>query len=276
MPKFVALVAGAIALAGSAAAQAADGNPLDSRFTVDLGAYWMTSDTTLRADSIDGFQLGTDLNVEDTFGFEQESVFRIEGAWRFFERHKLRLMYFDSQRTATKNIDERIIFDGERFDVGLDVRADFDFRIIQLAYQYDFLRTDKFELGGSLGIHHVDFATSLKATAFIPGTSRTEEIHGGVSSKAPLPVVGLRGNWNFVGDFYFQAHAQFFDVKYEEYDGRLMDIQAGVLWQLTPHFGAGIAYNLFDADVDIDNQPDFLGHLDWEYYGGQAYFRANF
>lgn len=89
-------------------------------------------------------------------------------------------------------------------------------------------------------------------------------------------MIGLRGNWNFAGNFYLQAHAQYFQLKYEGYDGSLTDLQAGVLWQFSRHVGAGIAYNLFDTDVDIDDGRDFQGELKWEYYGAQAYLRATF
>ncbi len=257
-------------------AVATDRGSFNERFSIHLGTYWMNSDTTIRADSIDGLALGTSLNLEDTFGFDEQIVFRLEGTWRFNRRHKLLLMYFESKRSAQDVTREHILFDGQDFPLGLDVRANFDFEIFELAYEYDFLHRETYEMGVSLGVHHVDFATGLSTTVSIPGTSLTEELRGAVETKAPLPVLGLRGNWNFAGDFHLQAHAQYFQLKYEGYDGSLLDYQAGLLWQFSRHVGVGIAYNLFKADVGIDDGSSFQGKLNWQYYGTQAYLRATF
>lgn len=274
--RSTALIVSAAALIRVSAAEAQERGPLTDRFSIDAGMYSMDSDTTIRADSIDGIDVGSTLDLEDTFGFDEEMVFRLEGIWRFHKRHKLRLMYFDSKRTAHESIEQPISFAGEDFSIGLEVRTDFNFQILELAYEYAFLRRETYEIGASLGIHNVDFTTALTATLSTPGSSLTETLRGEVQTDAPLPVIGLRGNWNFAGNFYLQAHAQYFQLKYEGYDGSLTDLQAGVLWQFSRHVGAGIAYNLFDTDVDIDDGRDFQGELKWEYYGAQAYLRATF
>jgi hypothetical protein len=273
---FKVLVGAALGVAGTAAAAATERGPLQDRFTIDLGVYAMESDTTLRADEIDGIGIGTDVHLEDVFGFDDEDVFRLEGAWRFHKRHKLRLMYFESNRTASNGVEEDFVFSGTTFPVGLTVTADFDFQIIELAYQYDFLQRETYEIGASIGIHNVDFGTRMTATVFVPGSSLQRTLDESVSTDAPLPVIGLRGNWNFAGNFYLQAHAQYFQVKYEGYDGSIQDYQAGVLWQFSRHFGVGASYNLFDTRVDIDDGDDFQGRLDWQYDGAQLYFRASF
>lgn len=261
----------------SAHQAAAEGTgPLHDRFNLDLGTYFMSSDTTVRADSIEGIDLGTSLNLEDTFGIGDETVFRLEGAWRFNERHKLRVMYFDSNRTARASATEEIRFDGEVFPVGVAVDVEFDFEILELAYEYDFLRRETYELGASIGIHRVAFKTGLAAELIAPGPSLTETREADVVTDAPLPVIGLRGNWNFAGDWYLQGHAQYFQIDYDGFDGRLVDYQMGVLWQFSRYIGVGVSYNLFDTSTDIDDGRDFQGHLDWKYEGGQAYLRATF
>ena len=220
-----------LAVAHQAAASDEPENMPRDRFALYLGTYFMSSDTTLRADSIYGLQRGTSVNLEDTFGFQKETVFRMEGAWRFFERHKLRMMYFQSDRTSTSSIAEEIRFDGEVFPLGLDVTAEFDFDVLELAYEYDFLRRDSYELSASIGIHNAGFLTRLTATVSAADSGLSETLEGDVRTDAPLPVVGLRGHWNVAKNLYLEAHAQYFELAYEEYDGSIEDYQIGLLWQ---------------------------------------------
>ncbi len=276
-PKFLGL---AILLVSSAVSAADEGGPLNDRFTVDLGYYFMDSDTRIRADRIDGVDvgriLGDPIKIEELFNMTEDKVFRLEGAWRFFPKHKLRLMYFDSDRSSSATASTRIDFGDVTFPIGAEIDARLQWRIIELAYEYDFLKRDTYEIGASIGIHNVAFKTQLTGSVLVPETTLTETASEDVQTDAPLPVIGLRGHWNFAGNFHLQAHAQYFEMKYEEYDGVIQDYQAGILWQFSRHVGVGLSYNLFQTDVDIDDGDDFQGKLDWRYEGGQLYVRATF
>ena len=253
-----------------------DANPLEQRFGLNLGWYAMSSDTRIRVDSVRFEQIGTEFDLEDALGLDDEDVFRLEGVWRFLPRHKLRLMYFDSNRTSDDELDFELNFGDQTFPVDVTIRTDFDFEIIELAYEYQFLHSDRYELGGSIGIHNVGFDLSLRVAADVGGGEASGSISESANADAPLPVIGLRGTFRLGGNFYAQAHAQYFQLKYEEYDGSLQDYQVGVLWQFSEHFGVGLAYNLFMTDVDMDDGDRFTGKLDWDYDGAQLYVRAGF
>ena len=279
MPAFARFLI-LVLLLGSMDAGASERGPLNDRFTIDLGYYFMESDTQVRADSISGINvqpiIGDPIKIEELFNMSDDDVFRLEGAWRFFPRHKIRLMYFDSDRSSTATASTELSFGDVTFPVGVEIDARLKWEIIELAYEYDFLKRETYELGASIGIHNVGFKTELTGSVFIPGTTLTETATEDVRADAPLPVIGLRGHWNFAGDFYLQGHAQYFQLEYEGYDGSIQDYQFGVLWQFSRHIGAGVSYNLFQTDVDIDDGDDFQGKLDWTYEGGQVYLRATF
>jgi len=42
------------------------------------------------------------------------------------------------------------------------------------------------------------------------------------------------------------------DVTYEEYSGHLFDLSVGVVYQISDHFGIGLAVNAFRLDAKID------------------------
>jgi hypothetical protein len=261
---------------GMAASAADDDSIFDERFAIMLGTYYLSSDTRLRVDSPNTSNPGTEFNAEDDFNFDDETVFRLEGLWRFADRHKLRLMYFESSRSETRSRGRELRFGEVVFPVNLEVTAEFDFRIIELAYEYSFLRRENIELGGSIGIHNVTFEMGLSGTLTAPVGSGSGSVSEKADTEAPLPVLGLRGTYR-LGDsnFYLNAHAQYFQLEYGNIEGKLLDVQAGVLWQFSRHVGVGVSYNLFDTSVDLE-EPRLRGSLDWQYDGGQLFFRGSF
>ncbi len=251
-------------------------SPLDQRFAFDLGSYFMSSDTSIRVDELQGIGIGTRFKIENEFNFDDDAVFRLEGAWRFKPRHALRFMYFESKRTRTRNLETSLDFGDETFPIGVAATMKFDFTVMELAYRYSLVRKDNFELGASFGIHNIDFNTALSATFSSPGGEGSVSAAQDASTDAPLPVVGLGFTWRMAGDLYLQAHAQYFQVQYGDIDGSLQDYQAGVLWQFSDHFGVGAAYNLFDLGINADDADSFRGELDWRYAGPQLFIRAAF
>jgi hypothetical protein len=254
----------------------ADETPFEHRFEFDLGSYFMGSETSIRADELGGVDLGTRFSAEDIFGLKDETVFRLEGAWRFKPRHALRLMYFDSARTHGRALDRDIEFGDESFPVGASATLDFDFTVTELAYRYSFIQRDDFELDGSAGIHNIDFGMSISATFAGPGGGGQISAADSASTNAPLPVVGLGMNWQMMPDLYLLAHAQYFQVKSGDIDGSLTDLQAGLLWQFSKRIGVGASYNRFTLDVDASDDDSFRGELEWTYSGPQLFLRAVF
>jgi hypothetical protein len=250
--------------------------PFEDQFTFDLGTYFMGSQTSIRADELDGIDLGTRFRIEDVFEMQDETVFRLEGAWRFKPRHALRLMYFDSSRSRTDTIDRNIEFGDEQYPVGASVKLQYDFTVTELAYRYSLMTRDNFELGGSVGVHNIDFGLKLSATLSAPVGQGSYSAEESASTNAPLPVFGLNMTWHLAKDVYLLAHAQYFQIEYGDLDGRLMDYQASVLWQFSEHFGVGAAYNSFMLEVGANDADSFRGELDWEYSGPQLFLRASF
>ena len=263
----------ACGLAGRAFADG--GNPLEQNFALSLGVFDMSSDTTIRADGLDGNSVGDRIDLERNLDILDENVFRAELMWRFLERHKLLLMYFDTNRTGRRVIDREIHFGDETFPIDAEVESTLGFDILELAYEYQFLDRENYQLGASIGIHNVGLDLALDSDVSLGGGDpQTSHVRESVSTNAPLPVLGLRGTWRLGGDFYLQGHAQYFQLKVGDYDGSIQDYQLGVLWQFAEHFGVGVAYNIFDTRVDSEDEGGFEGRLDWEYKGGQLYVRA--
>jgi hypothetical protein len=261
-------------LSGSASARAADAaDVLNDSFYLSLGSFIISTDTKVR---LNGENLeGSLVDWEQTFGSGDVTRFRIDGQWRFADRHKLRFLWFSSSRSDSRRIEDEIDWGDETFPVDARVSSQFDFDTYELAYEYAFLRRPGYELSGSIGVHYTDLALALSAKASANEGQITEDIREEASTGAPLPAVGLRGTWTLPYHLWLDFSAQYFAISIDEYDGSLVDYKATLTWQPRKWFGLGFGYNKFAIDVDV-SKDTFDGSLDWAYSGPMIFYSAFF
>jgi len=257
------------------AAHGAHADPLNDTFNLSLGAFILSTHTTVRADGSSGpgapVEVGTPIDVERQLGISDRTSFRLDGYWRFFERHKLRVMYFDESRSADKSITDEIVFRGQTYSVNTQVGTSFKTLVAELAYEYAFLRGEHYELAGSLGIHELTF--KLQLTAVGQNVNAQQSARADVTG--PLPVIGVHYVWEFYPRWSLDAMFQFFALKYQQYDGNLQDYTATVYYMPWKNFGFGAGWNEFRTNVNIDN-ASYDGNLTWRYGGLRLFFKASY
>ena len=271
----LALPTTAVLLAAVAPAVHAEaGDPLSDRFNIQLGGFLLSTETTLRVDGqLNGqFERGDEIDAERDLGLKDSDRFRIDAYWRLAPKHKIRLMYFDTSNSADKTLERTIEFDGQVYNVGLDVHAKTETQVTELAYEYTFMKRDTYDLSGSFGIHNLKFQTFLGGELNgnpLPNLQNTAKANG------PLPVVGLHGVWRFNDQFYIDAMVQYFSISFDQYDGSVTDLTASAVWQFSKHVGVGAGWNNFITKVDVDGD-DFHGALRWKYGGARIFLTASF
>jgi hypothetical protein len=266
----------AVALLGSPAVRAEDApDLLTDSFQVALGTFVVASEPTVQLNGETGS--GDHVNFDEALGGGDATRIRLDSHWRFGDsnRHKVKAIAFSVSRENSKTIDRDIEWGGEVYPVNAKVDAEFQFSVLEAAYEYSFLHRDNYELAGSVGLHYTTLDASLKAKAEGSGGAVTEDISRSGSVDLPLPVLGLRGFWSLSHDFWLDATAQFFALSIDEYDGNLQDYRVLVTWQPKSWLGVGVGYNQFSVDVDID-KDNFNGSLDWTYRGPIVYYSASF
>jgi hypothetical protein len=164
-------------------------------------------------------------------------------------------------------IDKEINWQGTIFPVGATVDSDIEFEVYKLAYTYSIMRRENGYLGLSAGLYIADIGAHLSAEGIA-------ENEGGAVT-APLPVIGLRGEYQFAEKWKFRASGEFFSLSYEEYDGTLTDFYAGVDYQLMENMAIGVGINSVSLDVGIEDDS-LNGNLDWRYDGGLVFLKFDF
>ncbi len=265
----------ALMWAGAPAAQAADEpNLIQEKGQISLGTFFNSNNIKISVDGEAGEQ-GTTVEWGDSFGNAEETRFRLDGLWRFSDRHHLRMMYTDFSTSTTRTSSRDIEWQGDLIPVDATVKAGISFEIIELAYEYAFKHSDKFELTGSAGLHYATFGASLTADVDAGGGGGTVTRGGKASVDLPLPVFGAHGMWRMGQNFYFDAQAQFFFLTVDEYGGDIINYRGAFIWQPKKLLGVGVGYDSFKIKVDV-NKTNFTGNLDWTYSGPQAFLNFAF
>jgi hypothetical protein len=266
--------AAALLLLGSSTAFAGETpNLLTDSFQVALGTFIITSEPTVQLKGDTGN--GDRVDFDEALGGGDSQRIRLDSFWRFADRHKVKAIAFDMSRDNSRTFDRDIEWGGDIYPVGAKVDAEFSFTVIEVAYEYTFMRRDNYELDASFGLHYTDLSSSLRAKAETSGGTLTGDISNSASVAAPLPAFGLRGIWDLSHNFWLDATAQYFALSIDQYDGSLQDYRVLVTWQPKKWLGVGLGYNRFTVDVDVD-ASNFNGSLDWTYSGPMIFYSASF
>jgi hypothetical protein len=266
-----------VALPCAPALSADEPNLLKDPFFVALGTYLVNADTDLELKG-DAGEPGTPINWNRTFGEGSLTRFRLDAQWRFgdSERHKLRALWFSSNRSSNKTTDREIEWGGETFPVNTKVKGDLKYDIYELSYEYAFLRRETYELSASIGAYYVGFDSRLSGTITAEGGgTNTREVSRDGSFDVPLPVLGLRGQWLFPYNLSLDVSGQYFTAAIDQYDGDLQNYRATLTWQPNKWVGMGLGYDWFSADLDVDASK-FNGSVNWTFSGPMIYYSVSF
>lgn len=254
----------------------ADDAPLTNRLIVDMGWFFLSTDTRIRVDGETAQSIGTDIDFDETFGVDDTDRFRVDALWRFGKRHAVHAMYFENNRSGTRALSRDVQFGDEVFPVDATVAANSQFTVAQLSYDYAFLQRPNYELAGGIGVHMLDTGLALETTVTGTGGTIDRSISGSASTQTPLPVVGFRGLWRLSDQVYASAQAQYFYIELDEYEGSLSDLKAQIVWQFARHVGVGVGYNDFRFRFNIDDDGNFNGRLRTGYGGALLFLSATF
>ena len=273
-PKGKVVLVGLLCAVVANGALAGEVNLLEQRVQVSLGTFTNASKLEIRVDGESG-ETGTTVDWRDTFGDEDKTRGRLDALWRVADRHYLRLMYTDYSRSRTQTIEDEIIWQGDVIPVGAAATGKFAFEIYEVAYEYAFLKSENFELTGSLGLHYTKLEASLTAAVDAGGEQGVVDRGGPAKVNTPLPVIGARTLRRFHENFYLDFLGQAFYLSVDDFDGIILNARAAVTWQPKRLIGLGVGYDWFRVDIDVD-RARFAGSMDWTYSGPQVFFSVSF
>jgi len=242
-------------------------SPITDHFYVEGVFFSPKITTTLRVDSSAGF-IGTPVSAENDLGLKSKvNQGRIELLFRMRERSKLRVTYYELDRSGQKALTQKIQFGDQIFQVNDVASTSLDWRTFALTYTYELLHFERFEAGLGVGI----YLMQGEAQGEVLSKQQRQEISG----VAPYPTAALDAAWRISRRFALTLRAQYLDATLNNFSGAFGDYHADLQYRWTPNFTLGTGYSRFALSMGISG-GSFPGMLNLNVRGPEAFFRVSF
>ena len=245
-------------------------SPIHDRFYVLAAFYPATVSTNVREDPTNAAPgtLGTPVNGERDLGLASRlHQGRVEFMFRLRDRNKLRVEYFESDRTASQTLVNNIVFGNQTFNAGQLVDSEINWRSMGLTYTYSFYRSDRFEVGSGLGL----FFLQAEARGSIPATGQLQD----ESAADPFPTLPLDVTWAISRRFAATARGNYLKAKLNGIDGSYTDLHGDLQYRWNPYFSLGLGYT--DMQITLTrNGGSTPGVVSLSFRGPEAFFRVSF
>jgi len=219
---------------------------------------------------------GVAIDLEQALGLKtQNTVFRVGALYRIGEerRHRVDLDYLYFNRNATRTIGKEIVLDNVIIGAGTIVDTTFNYQILKAAYSYSFFQDDRMDLAASFGLFVMPIKFELNAAGLASG-------QGTFSFTAPLPAVGLRGDFAITPRWFLRTNLDVFYLEYQSFKGALVDTRVAVEYNPWNHFGFGLGFDNFRVALEAKDKDypgvDFQGQIKSQFMGVQLYGRYFF
>ncbi|WDF58063.1 hypothetical protein PQ462_15195 [Flavobacterium sp. KACC 22758] len=232
------------------------------RFKATAGAFFPVNNTEVEVNGTNG-RIGTDIDFERDLGFQNNTVsFFGTFEWRASRRSRFNLEYFYLKRNSTKTLQKEIEFKDHVYPVNAEVAAFMDNQMIRFAYGYAIVSKPKYELGLLIGAHIMlaDVGVGLV------GNTVQAQYRDNVNFTAPLPDIGIWGEFVLGRKVGLYANLNYFALKIDDIDGRIVSYNLSVLYNVYQNFSLTAGYTGLNFRVDVA-RPKIDGFFKWGYNG---------
>ena len=261
------LMAALFMLPGKALAQEGYG-PGEDKWKFQLGGFFPSTNTKLK---IDGTQVGSIVDLENLGLSDDDTLWRLDGYWRFAKKHRLGFGFFQFNRDGSIRLDEQLEIGDEIFEIGFLTATELQLDFYTIDYLYSFYQGEKWEIAGGLGVYWVGLDFSIGASLDI----NNNPIFGGpvvesTDFNGPLPYLALVFEYYITPKWLAIIKGGYFQLEVGDIDGRLTNLGAKLEYQFTKRWGLGVGYDAFRIDVDIEDN-NLRSNIEYNYQGVQAY-----
>jgi hypothetical protein len=245
-------------------------------FKLNLGYYRPNFSTTAAVGATGGTPPG-DINPEEDLGLENNlGGARFDGYWRFADRHRAYFGYYKLDRTGSKVLTKDIgpidipNYGMETILAGSNIQSESKWEVFILGYGYSFHKSEDLEIAGKIGLNVVRLGTKLTGTLITSGSGTLTGTTAGSELTAPLPAIGVTGDWALDDRWRLRGNLGVFQFKFDTIYANVVDASVAAEYRVYRNLWAGAGYSILNASVKSD-KPDTHASLDWRTGGWQLY-----
>ena len=263
----VVMIVAALVLAASAQDASAQYRPSASEavgedYHIEAAYGWWNPEPSLIVNSQALGILGSDVDLVKDLGIEQKRLAKFDLVLRPAKKHRFRFSYLPISYQAEAQVRRSFVFNGQRYNLGLPVVTDANFKTYRFGYEFDFLQFKRGFVGALLDLKYTNIDVSLNSPI---GPEFTK-------AAAPIPTLGFVGRGYPIPNLAVTGEMSFFRVPQnlsEQLggDASYTDWDLNATYNMNRYVGAQLGYRSVSAfyDVDTDN-----GELKFKgiYFGG--------
>ncbi len=239
---------------------------VEDRLRLEIGAFGAGIDTILRVDQSPILR-GSEISGENDLALANAKVLpQLELTLLPGSRNLIRLSSMSLRRSAQTQLSRRILFDDQVYLANERVSSTLDFALFGLAYGYQFLKSERFDVAATIGVQIAE----IEANAIV--TNRV--LRDAESGVAPLPVLGIEGRAFLGPRWSVEGRVQYLSVDIKEVAGSFVDARLSALWRMGPHLAAGLGYRYFNLSVD-SRSARTPGRMDFSIAGPVVFMQAS-
>jgi hypothetical protein len=245
-------------------------SPITDHFYASAAIYSPGVRTNLRVDPSNAAPgvSGTPLNVERDLGLASRLTRgRVEFMARLGERSKVRMNYFEADRTADHVLARGIVFGDQTFAQGSKTHTSLDWKLFGLTYTYSFYRSARLEIGTGLGVYF------LQANA--QGSVPAQNLSQSESAADPFPTLPLDLSWRISKRWAFTGRANYLKASLSKFNGWLADSHGDFQFRCNPNLSFGLGYTSTRTSYNRTS-GSFKGALYLSFNGPEAFVRFSF
>ena len=249
----------------------------DEWIKISSGIFLSKINSTI---SVDNSSLGdgAEVDLEDDLDMaEDNTTFWGYVSWRFLKKHSISAGYFQFNRDAKATAKDDLQIGDEIYPAGAILSTDFKLEVVPITYTYSFLKKEKYEFGGTVGLHWSTINFGVEGSASLGDLDADANVSA--DAVAPMPLIGLKFDYHFTPKWTVGTHGEIFFLDISDntfvFSGTVTNLRLHTEYWFFNNFGLGAAITWFALDVEVDDS-DWNGKINYQYWGPQVYANIRF
>lgn len=246
-------------------------SPITDHFYIRAAYFTPKFNTDFRVDPSNAppGTIGTPVNAENDLGLaHRQHKGRVDFMFRLRERSKVRVNYYEANRSGSQVLANDIVFGNEIFPAGQTAVTSFDLRQFNISYTYSFIRNSRFEVGMGLAAYFLE----VDVIGQVPAQNLREE----VTAATPFPALPLDLTWRISNRWAATARAAYLKINHHNLSGRYWDNGADIQYRWVPNFVVGAGYAAIRIDFTREGNVSFPGVVNMTIKGPELFVRFSF
>ncbi len=256
--------------AGAHAQQDSNVHPfISSTYGIHAGVFFPSKDFRL---SVNGSVVGTDQDFDfekATGASKDDEIFAIEFKWRFGEKWSVELQHFTADQSTKAVLEEDITWRDQAILAGSSVIVGTNFYMTRAFFGRSFDWRDNVDAGIGLGVHWLEIGAFIE-----PDIMTTFGDVSAAKVAGPLPNIGAWYQYSPSPKWVIAGRVDWLEANVGIYKGGILNVAAGVNYQMFKRVGFGVKYELLRLDLDIDDDK-WQGSTQLDYDGAFVYLSAS-